>query len=119
MWTDEATVHVRAIAPTPPPDLADELEQLYPRTGKRGTIDTPSLWPAPSRFKPPRGATVTPDDLQAAQDHAVEQAAGHTLTPHPHGLSGRVANAHDAGDEQLAQALTAAEMAAIESAGTV
>jgi hypothetical protein len=54
---------------------------------------------------------MTPEELQAAQDAAVEDVAGRDLEPHPNGLAGRVTDAHDAGDEQLAKALTDAELA--------
>ena len=69
---------------------------------------------------------MTPEELQAAQDAAVEVAADRQLTPHPGGVPGRVANAQTqaeqaiaAGDiddaigaEQLAAALTYAALTA-------
>ena len=63
-------------------------------------------------------------ETQRAQDAAVDAAAGE-LTPHPHGLAGRVADAHDEaeaaklngasldeqiGAEMLASALTDAAL---------
>jgi hypothetical protein len=70
---------------------------------------------------------MTPEEqLRAAQDRAVAGAADRQLPPHPGGLAGRVADAHDpaahavaAGDidgaigaEQLAAALTDAALTA-------
>jgi hypothetical protein len=71
------------------------------------------FWPTPREFNDNlgmRGAPMTPQELRAAQEAAVEAAAGRQLTPHPHGLSGRITDAHDAKDEQLAVALTSAEL---------
>ena len=68
---------------------------------------------------------LTPAELQAAQDQAVDAAAGRTITPTPGGLAARAAAEHDAaakalnagdvdaaiGHDQLAAALSAAELA--------
>jgi hypothetical protein len=46
--------------------------------------------------------TPDPEELQALQDAAVAAAADRTLTPHPGGLPGRVADAHREAAESLA-----------------
>ena len=47
---------------------------------------------------------------QRDQDDAIAQVGHRTMRPHPHGLAGRIADAHDDGDEALAKALTDAAL---------
>ena len=70
---------------------------------------------------------MTPDELRAAQDRAVEAAAGRTLEPTAGGVSARATAEHDAaatarneavGHEMTARALSDIEVAEREAAGS-
>jgi hypothetical protein len=141
VWTTVGRLHVEQSVHTPPPKSREELfEECYPVfevCGPRNTVrrvtphtsyeTSPKHWPTPSIYNrplPPRGTPMNPE-TQRLQDEAVEQVAHRPLVPHPHGLSGRVADAHDEagaafdlgdidaaiGAEMLADALTDAVLA--------
>ena len=140
IWTEPGKLHVvRSVHEPRPLNLAEELEQCYPRlvNGRRvqpgaPTLSTtPSVWPTPSILNlpfPPRGMSMNPETLRA-QDAAVDAAAGRELTPEPGGLNGRAVRAHDEaeaafdigdidgafGADMLAQALTNAALCEPES----
>ena len=119
LFKDEHGVHVRSVPSRKPPRTrAQQFRDCYkpkpPPKLKRGELapPPPKDWPTPASFNqplPPRGTPVTPE-TQRQQDRAVEQACS-KLAPEPGGLAARVTAAHDAGDEQLARALTDAVMA--------
>ena len=112
LWTDETTVHVARIGPPPPtPSLADELAQCYPRCNSNV-----ERWPRPTVFneQPPTGVRAMDDEdieeLRRRQDAAFLHN-GKQMQPHPGGLPGRVQDAHDDHDEDLARWLTDALIA--------
>ena len=121
VWTDEAGVHVRrASRPPPPPGRAEAFVKAYPnRNIHDDFVSTPARWPRPSILNEPldeRGTAMTPETRRRIeQDRAIEQTGHRAMRPHPGGLTGRLADAHDDGDEQLATALTDAALSERES----
>ena len=100
------------------------LEQEFRRAGYKPIDDIENrskYWATPPEFNQPLGAReMAPETRKALQDQLIGDGPNRAMEPHPNGLSGRIIDAINDGDEQLASALTDAWVAALppEDTGT-
>ena len=84
VFTDATAIHVRrVVGPSPqPPDLAEELLELYPprlNGNGHGTFDsTPELWPRPRELNEPLRPQGAPVNHRSTARHGAASARSST-----------------------------------------